>query len=80
MMHVSVLENLRQAHRLSFCQVDLEEQRLNEQAAALTLLQKIVLYSLRVLMFLLSLTLIGVALYCIILATNFSQVSAAKVA
>lgn len=54
-------------------QVDLEEQRLKEKAAALTLGQKVVLYSLRVLMFLLSLTLIGVALYCIVLASNFRQ-------
>lgn len=58
--------------------MDLEEQRLKEKAAALTLRQKAVLYSLRVLMFLLSLTLIGVALYCIVLASNFSQVSVAK--
>lgn len=58
--------------------MDLEEQRLKEKAAALTLLQKVVLYSLRIFMFLLSLTLIGVALYCIILASDFSQVSVAK--
>lgn len=64
----------------SFCQVDLEEERLNEKAATLTLCQKVLLYSLRVFMLILSLTFIGVALYCIILATNFSQVNDRKVA
>lgn len=69
----------QKAHKLSFCQVDLEEQRLKEKAAALTALQKVVLYSLRVFMFLLSLTLIGAALSCIVFASKFSQVSVAKV-
>lgn len=64
----------------SFCQVDLEEERLKEKAAALTLFQKVILYSLRVFMFFLSLTLIGAALYGIISATNFSQVNDLKVA
>lgn len=67
------------AHRLSLWQVELEEQRLKEKAAALTLLQKVVLYSLRIFMFLLSLTLIGLALTCIYFASRFSQVSVAKV-
>nr|XP_020473241.1 transmembrane channel-like protein 4 [Monopterus albus] len=54
-------------------QVDLEEERIKKQAAALTSCQKVVLYSLRVLMFLISCGLIGAAFYCIFLATNFSQ-------
>lgn len=64
----------------SFCQVDLEEERLKEKAAALTLCQKVILYSLRVFMSFLSLAFIGATLYCIILATNFSQVNDRKVA
>lgn len=60
--------------------MDLEEERLKEKAATLTLCQKVILYSLRVFMLILSLTLIGGALYCIILATNFSQVNDLKVA
>ncbi|XP_018538095.1 transmembrane channel-like protein 7 [Lates calcarifer] len=54
-------------------QVDLEEERIKKQAAALTLCQKILLYSLRVFMFFLALGLIIAAFYGISEATNFSQ-------
>ncbi|XP_042345811.1 transmembrane channel-like protein 4 [Plectropomus leopardus] len=54
-------------------QVDLEEESIKKRAAALTLCQKIVLYSLRVSMGLLSVALIVAAFYCIFMATVFSQ-------
>lgn len=54
-------------------QVDLEEERLQKQAAALTLRQKILLYSLRVLMALVAFGFIGAAFYGIFRATEFSQ-------
>ncbi|XP_028282273.1 transmembrane channel-like protein 7 [Parambassis ranga] len=54
-------------------QVDLEEERLRKQAAALTLGAKILLYSLRVFMFFVALGLIFAAFYGIFEATNFSQ-------
>ncbi|XP_058504497.1 transmembrane channel-like protein 7 [Solea solea] len=54
-------------------QVDLEEQRLKRRAAELTLGQKVLLYSLRVLMGVLSLGFIFAAFYGIALATDFSQ-------
>ncbi|XP_008320878.1 transmembrane channel-like protein 7 isoform X2 [Cynoglossus semilaevis] len=59
-------------------QVDLEEQRIKRKAAALTLCEKITLYSLRVLMGILSLGLICSAFICIGLATNFSQENSDK--
>lgn len=60
---------------LSSSQVDLEEERLKKQAADLTLKQKIILYSLRVVLFFLALGLIIAALVGIFMATQFSQVS-----
>uniref|UniRef100_A0A8C3AN74 Transmembrane channel-like protein n=2 Tax=Cyclopterus lumpus TaxID=8103 RepID=A0A8C3AN74_CYCLU len=54
-------------------QVDLEEEIIKKKAAALTLCQKIVLYSLRVFMFFVSFGLIVAAFYGIFMATNFSQ-------
>ncbi|XP_036394554.1 transmembrane channel-like protein 7 [Megalops cyprinoides] len=54
-------------------QVDLEEECLKLQAASLTLAQTIGLYSLRVLLNVIVLGLIGGAFYCIFLATEFSQ-------
>ncbi|XP_034144608.1 transmembrane channel-like protein 7 [Esox lucius] len=54
-------------------QLDLEEQRLQKKAASLTLGQTVGLYSLRMFLMLLSITLIGVAFYCIFKATVFSQ-------
>ncbi|TKS82153.1 Transmembrane channel-like protein 7 [Collichthys lucidus] len=54
-------------------QVDLEEERIKKRAAALTLRQKILLYSLRVGMALIAFGLIIAAFYCIFLATVFSQ-------
>ncbi|CAF97899.1 unnamed protein product, partial [Tetraodon nigroviridis] len=58
---------------VSSCQVDLEEERLKNQAAALTLKQKVFLYSLRVLLLFLALGLIAAALFGIFQATQFSQ-------
>lgn len=55
--------------------MDLEEERLKNQAAALTLKQKILLYSLRVFLLFLALGLIVAALVGIFLATQFSQVN-----
>lgn len=55
--------------------MDLEEERLKNQAAALTLKQKILLYSLRVFLLFLALGLIVAALVAIFLATQFSQVN-----
>lgn len=60
---------------VSSCQVDLEEERLKNQAAALTLKQKVFLYSLRVLLLFLALGLIAAALFGIFQATQFSQVN-----
>lgn len=59
--------------------MDLEEERLKKQAAALTLKQKISLYSLRVFLLLLALGLIVAALVGIFLATQFSQVDVLNV-
>lgn len=56
-------------------QVDLEEERIQKQAATLTLKQKICLYSLRFFMIFVSLGLITAAFYCIFLATDYSQVN-----
>ncbi|XP_071326975.1 transmembrane channel-like protein 7 isoform X2 [Trachinotus anak] len=54
-------------------QVDLEEESIKKRAAALTLGQKIVLYSLRIFMCFVALGLIIAAFYGIFKATNFSQ-------
>uniref|UniRef100_A0A3P8SGW7 Transmembrane channel-like protein n=1 Tax=Amphiprion percula TaxID=161767 RepID=A0A3P8SGW7_AMPPE len=54
-------------------QVDLEEERLKQQAAALTASQKLLLYSLRVSMFFVAVGFIAAALYGIFVATEFSQ-------
>ncbi|XP_068425069.1 transmembrane channel-like protein 7 [Clinocottus analis] len=54
-------------------QVDLEEEIIKKRAAALTLCQKIVLYSLRVFLGFVSVGLIAAAFYGIFIATNFSQ-------
>lgn len=59
--------------------MDLEEERLKKQAAALTLKQKIILYSLRVILFFLALGLISAALVGIFIATQFSQVNGSNV-
>eukprot|EP00066_Takifugu_rubripes_P010122 XP_003977688.1 PREDICTED: transmembrane channel-like protein 4 [Takifugu rubripes] len=64
---------LKQKNILYRLQVDLEEERLKKQAAALTLKQKIILYSLRVILFFLALGLIIAALVGIFMATQFSQ-------
>ena len=63
---------------LSLSQVDLEEESLKKRAAALTTKQKVILYSLRVLMSLVSFGLIIGAFYAIFLATEFSQVNDVK--
>lgn len=63
----------------SFCQVDLEEERLKKRAAALTLKQKTILYSLRVAMWCLAFLFIIGAFFSIFRATVFSQVNEAKV-
>ncbi|XP_037836038.1 transmembrane channel-like protein 4 isoform X2 [Kryptolebias marmoratus] len=54
-------------------QVDLEEERIKKRAASLTPWRKVALYTLRVLMFLIALGLIGTAFYGIFEATKFSQ-------
>ncbi|XP_013868146.1 transmembrane channel-like protein 4 [Austrofundulus limnaeus] len=54
-------------------QVDLEEERIKKQAASLTPWRRVALYSLRVLMFLISIGLIVAAFYGIFVATEFSQ-------
>ncbi|XP_041650307.1 transmembrane channel-like protein 7 [Cheilinus undulatus] len=54
-------------------QVDLEEESRKRKAAAMTLNQRILLYSLRVLMFFVSLGLIGAAFFGIFVATIYSQ-------
>lgn len=59
--------------------MDLEEERLKKQAADLTLKQKIILYSLRVILFCLALGLIIAALVGIFVATQFSQVNSSNV-
>lgn len=64
---------------LSSCQVDLEEERLKKQAAALTVKQKIFLYSLRIILFFIALGLIIGALVGIFMATQFSQVNGSSV-
>lgn len=61
-----------------FRQVDLEEERLKKQNAALSLWRKIALYSVRVLMFLVSLGLIVATFFAIARATEFSQVNSVK--
>lgn len=63
---------------LLFSQVDLEEESIKKRAAALTLSQKIVLYSLRVSMCFVSFGLIIAAFYGIFAATEFSQVNKVK--
>uniref|UniRef100_A0A665VSN2 Transmembrane channel-like protein n=1 Tax=Echeneis naucrates TaxID=173247 RepID=A0A665VSN2_ECHNA len=63
---------------LSFGQVDLEEESRKKQAAALSLSQKVVLYSLRIFMGLVAFGLIIGAFYGIFEATNFSQVSLSR--
>ncbi|KAJ4930635.1 hypothetical protein JOQ06_024944 [Pogonophryne albipinna] len=59
-------------------QVDLEEESIKKRAAALTLSQKIVLYSLRVSMCFVSFGLIIAAFYGIFAATEFSQVKSGQ--
>lgn len=59
--------------------MDLEEERLKKQAADLTLKQKIILYSLRVILFFLAFGLIIAALAGIFIATQFSQVKGSNV-
>ncbi|KAK1896179.1 Transmembrane channel-like protein 7 [Dissostichus eleginoides] len=59
-------------------QVDLEEESIKKRAAALTLSQKIVLYSLRVFMCFVSFGLIIAAFYGIFAATEFSQVKSGQ--
>uniref|UniRef100_A0A1A8CW68 Transmembrane channel-like protein n=3 Tax=Nothobranchius kadleci TaxID=1051664 RepID=A0A1A8CW68_NOTKA len=54
-------------------QVDLEEERIKKQAASLTPWRKVALYSLRILMFVVALGLIGAAFFGIFKATDFSQ-------
>ncbi|XP_019948527.1 transmembrane channel-like protein 7 [Paralichthys olivaceus] len=54
-------------------QVDLEEERIKKRAAALTLGQKVLLYSLRIFLHLVAFGLIIGAFYAIFGATNFSQ-------
>lgn len=55
--------------------MDLEEEMLKKQAAALTLKQKIFLYTLRIFLLFLALGLIVAALVGVFLATQFSQVN-----
>ncbi|XP_008284064.1 transmembrane channel-like protein 4 [Stegastes partitus] len=64
---------LRRAVRYEAGSVDLEEERIKQQAAALTLSQRALLYSLRVCMWFVALGLIAAAFYGIFVATNFSQ-------
>ncbi|CAN9513657.1 unnamed protein product [Ophioblennius macclurei] len=66
---------LKQGNILYRLQVDLEEEALKRRAAALTLNQKVVLYSLRVAMFFVALAFIAAAFYGIFRATTFSQES-----
>ncbi|XP_026173095.1 transmembrane channel-like protein 7 isoform X2 [Mastacembelus armatus] len=54
-------------------QVDLEEERIQKRAAALTSSQKIILYSIRFLMCFIAFGLIIASFYGIFVATNFSQ-------
>lgn len=63
------------SHRVSFPQVDLEEERLKKKAASLTLGQTVSLYVLRVFLNIVVLILIGATFYGIAKATQFSQVS-----
>ncbi|XP_073341654.1 transmembrane channel-like protein 7 [Pagrus major] len=65
--------NLKQKNIHYRLQVDLEEESLKKRAAALTTKQKVILYSLRVFMSLLSFGFIIGAFYGIFLATEFSQ-------
>lgn len=60
--------------------MDLEEERLQKQAADLTLKQKMLLYSLRVCLFCLASALIAAALAGIFFATQFSGVNEVKAA
>ncbi|XP_029361088.1 transmembrane channel-like protein 7 [Echeneis naucrates] len=64
---------LKQKNMLYRLQVDLEEESRKKQAAALSLSQKVVLYSLRIFMGLVAFGLIIGAFYGIFEATNFSQ-------
>ena len=59
---------------LSLCQVDLEEERRLKKAASLTLGQTVWLYTLRTVLSLICLGLIGAAFTAIAEATTFSQV------
>lgn len=77
--HVGELLSVDTWSPFSFCQVDLEEERLKKRAAALTSRQKIILYSLRVLMCFLAFGLIIAAFYGIFRTTIFSQVNDVKV-
>ncbi|XP_076010862.1 transmembrane channel-like protein 7 isoform X2 [Genypterus blacodes] len=65
--------NLKQKNIHYRLQVDLEEERIKKKTAALTLSQKVLLYSLRVLMALVALGLIIAAFFGIFEATVFSQ-------
>ena len=56
--------------------MDLEEEGIKNEAASLTLVQKAVLYSLRIFMSLVAFGLIIAAFFGIYLATVFSQVGA----
>uniref|UniRef100_A0A665VSW4 Transmembrane channel-like protein n=1 Tax=Echeneis naucrates TaxID=173247 RepID=A0A665VSW4_ECHNA len=69
---------LKQKNMLYRLQVDLEEESRKKQAAALSLSQKVVLYSLRIFMGLVAFGLIIGAFYGIFEATNFSQVSLSR--
>ncbi|XP_029959598.1 transmembrane channel-like protein 7 [Salarias fasciatus] len=64
---------LKQRNVLYRLQVDLEEEALKRRAAARTLKQRVLLYSLRVAMFFVALGLIIAAFVGIFEATNFSQ-------
>ncbi|XP_056143026.1 transmembrane channel-like protein 7 [Lampris incognitus] len=64
---------LKQKNILYQLQVDLEEERIKKKAASLTLLQKVLVYSLRSFLGLVAFSLIAAAFYCIVQATVFSQ-------
>lgn len=59
-------------------QVDLEEERIKKKAASLTQVQKVCLYSMRLVLFLLALGFIVAAVAAIVFATNFSQTNSDK--
>ncbi|CAL8290423.1 unnamed protein product [Merluccius merluccius] len=64
---------LKQKNIIYQLQVDLEEERIKNKAATLTLGQKIFLYSLRIFLSLVAFGLIIAAFFSIFAATNFSQ-------